>query len=78
MWSGKLRRAGGKRVKEDSGFSGENEEHLLSTFCGPSGHAGFLPPWRDGNDALAARLALNIVFPQAVKPGSRVPFSWSR
>jgi len=32
----------------------------------------------DGNDALAGRLALNILFPQAIKPGSRVPFSWSR
>jgi hypothetical protein len=40
----------GQGGKEDSGFSAENEEHLLSAFCGPSGHAGFLPPWRDGND----------------------------
>jgi hypothetical protein len=37
MWSGGLRSAVGRGVQEDSGLSGENEEHLLSAFCGPSG-----------------------------------------
>ncbi len=33
--------------------------------------------FRGGNDAFVARLALNLLFPQAIKPTRRVPFSWS-
>jgi len=36
---------GANRIR-DSGFRGENEEHLLSAFCGRSGHARFLPSSR--------------------------------